>query len=360
MTARPTVLARLAWKFSHQPETVATEALGHILSESEAARNALGGFLRTHGADIGSVSRVETEVIGEEGEIPDLACRDQDSQERLLIELKFWAGLTDNQPVTYLKRLGKNKPSALLVVAPSLRIEPLWPELKRRVRQEMEVEPVEEETAREVRLAMVGTGRRLMLASWPVLLETLESRARASRDVQAVEDIRQLVGLAELQDRDAFLPLRPEHLDPEIARLIPNLRRLVRDVSERVLGTDWADGHGYAFAQAGGLYRFMSLGGCPVWFGLKYPLWSRFESSPLWVGFQQRARDQNVPRRLQERWGEKAPYSLSAEDVVPIYVPTGSEYHEVLDEVVKQLQRLAGLLQEFFDADADTRTETNA
>lgn len=50
---RPTVLARLSWKFSHQPETVATEALGHVVSES-VAREALSMFLRSNGVDVGS------------------------------------------------------------------------------------------------------------------------------------------------------------------------------------------------------------------------------------------------------------------------------------------------------------------
>ena len=140
MSERQTLLAHLSWKFSHQPETVATEALGHILSESAAARDALGSFLRSHGPDVGSVSRVQTEVIGEEGDRPDLACCDQDRNQRLLIKLKFWAGLTDKQPVAYLERPPSDIGSALLVVAPARRIKPLWWELKRRVREKMEVD----------------------------------------------------------------------------------------------------------------------------------------------------------------------------------------------------------------------------
>lgn len=46
--------------------------------------------------------------------------------ERLLVELKFWAGLTDNQPVAYLKKLPTDCHSALLEVAPARRIESLW------------------------------------------------------------------------------------------------------------------------------------------------------------------------------------------------------------------------------------------
>lgn len=352
MNRRPTVLARLSWKFSHHPETVATEALGHILSESAAAREALRDFLRSRGADVGPVIRARTEVAVEDGGRPDLACSDRDGTQRLLIELKFWAGLTDKQPVTYLEQLPETGNSVLLVVAPSKRIETLWPELKRRVRDQMNVEASDEQVDQDVRRTTVESGCHLMLASWRVLLEALESRTSGAGDMQAVNDIRQLSGLVEVQDSEAFLPLRPEQLDPEIAGLIPKLHRLVRDVCTRVFGSDWADGRGYALAKSGGYYRFMSLGGCPVWFGLKYRPWSEFERTPLWVGFQKEARRRNVPWKLEQRWEEDPPYSLSAGDLVPIDLLTGCEYEEVLDDVVRQLKHLAGLFREIYAADA--------
>ena len=49
MTVRPTLLAGLTGHFSRQPGMVATEALGHILSGSESAKNALQSLLRTLG-----------------------------------------------------------------------------------------------------------------------------------------------------------------------------------------------------------------------------------------------------------------------------------------------------------------------
>ena len=129
MTSRPTLLAHLASKLSPQPETVATEALCHILHNSEAARNALQEFLQSVGVDVGRINTVWTEVSRVAGERPDLSCMDGDGRERVLIELKFWAGLTANQPATYLSRLPDDRPSALLVVIPSMRFETLWPEL---------------------------------------------------------------------------------------------------------------------------------------------------------------------------------------------------------------------------------------
>jgi hypothetical protein len=53
----------------------------------------------------------------------------------LLIEAKFWAGLTENQPVTYLRSsLDSGQPGCLLFVMPAARLETVWPELVRRTR----------------------------------------------------------------------------------------------------------------------------------------------------------------------------------------------------------------------------------
>ena len=140
MAENLTLLAQLSKTFSQHPERVATEALDHILAGSDPAREALRSFLQAYRLDIGEIAAVETEKTGEELERPDLACSDHAGKERLLLEAKFWAGLIGNQPVTYLKRLRDARPSALLLVAPSLRFEELWPELERRVSEIDDIE----------------------------------------------------------------------------------------------------------------------------------------------------------------------------------------------------------------------------
>ena len=62
--------------------------------------------------------------------IPDLVGNDDTDVTRLMLEAKFWAGLTDRQPVDYLRRLPEG--GMLLFVAPGSRLPSLWPELLRR------------------------------------------------------------------------------------------------------------------------------------------------------------------------------------------------------------------------------------
>ena len=90
MTAhRQTLLAKLAPKFGPQTENLAVDALGHILSESKAARCALSKMIAAGGEEVGEIAYVLTQAKGTEGERPDLAGFDRDNLERVLIEAKF-------------------------------------------------------------------------------------------------------------------------------------------------------------------------------------------------------------------------------------------------------------------------------
>lgn len=60
---------------------------------------------------------------------PDLVGRDVEGRYLLIVESKFWAPLTLNQPATYIDRLPADKPALLLFIAPASRMRTLWLEL---------------------------------------------------------------------------------------------------------------------------------------------------------------------------------------------------------------------------------------
>lgn len=321
MQPRPTLLAHLAYKLSPQTETVATETLGHILHGSEAARKALQGFLESAGADVGGINTVWTEVAGEGRERPDLACMDEDGRERVLIEVKFWAGLTGNQPGTYLSRLPDDRASVLLFIAPSRRLETLWPELKVRAAEF----PVGDEGAStEVRRLSLGDNRHLMLTSWPSFLDRLEETAEGE---QALSDIRQLRGLADQQDSEAFLPLRSEQLSPEVPRLILNLDQLVDDVSTRIFETGWAERGRMRKMWDAGPYQYMTFAGLSAWFGVNYWHWRQYEITPLWFGLNPSAweHQERILQSLQPIRHQDPPRYFEDEEIIPIRLRTGVE-----------------------------------
>ena len=345
-----TLLAHIALKLGTHPENIAVEALGHTLSTSDAAVRALEDVLRTGGNEIGTISHVRTQASDEEGAIPDLACFDQQGVESVLIEAKFWAGLTKRQPVAYLKRLSPNKPSALLFVAPDKRFEPLWAELRRRMEAEKEIDFMPEISMANLRSAAVGGERRLMLTSWKALLDSMASRASIAGDSRAEADIRQLLGLTQRMDEDAFLPLRPDELGPEFPRRLRNLRRLVDDATTRAREAGWVSTKGlYVTSKPKGYGRYLKLAGASVWFGVNSFHWARSRDTPLWLTFHPgdgRMMLEEVRSRLRPLRQEDPPDLIASGGRmhVPIDLPVGVEYDAVLEAVVERLEYIARLI----------------
>ena len=214
---RTSLLAKISPMLTVRTEDVAVEALGHILAGSEPARGALSDVLRTGGADVGTIAEVQTQVSGQDGARPDLAASDENGSKCVLVEAKFWAGLTENQPLTYLQRLPERKTSALLFVAPHARLESLWAELGRRIAKSDLGYSFKIEKHHEALLnARVGEKCWLILTSWTSLLDRMATEVSAAGDSQTASDIAQLLGLAAQEDTTAaFMPLRAEELGPD-------------------------------------------------------------------------------------------------------------------------------------------------
>ena len=225
----PTLLAHLAPRLARASGEHRSRSAGPHPAHSPAARAALADLLRGSGSNVGPILAVRTQAAGEGGERPDLVAVDERGTERVLIEAKFWAGLTDNQPVAYLKRLPPDEPSALLFVAPEAQRESVWAQLRDRVRAADGLEWQPDQDSPGPRAASVGGERRLLLTSWRTLLGRMASRTSDARETNAELDIRQLRGLADRMDQEAFLPLRSEELGPEIPRRLLDFNRLFED-----------------------------------------------------------------------------------------------------------------------------------
>ena len=351
MANRKTLLAQLAPMFGSQTENLAVEALGHILSGSAAARGALSELLEAGGATVGQVAEVHTQDVGEDGARPDLVGADLDGKERVLIEAKFWAGLTENQPRGYLTRLASApKPSALLFVAPAQRMDALWAELCR-LSETASDHPLGSEMD-ELRSAGTSIGPYLMLTSWRSLLGRMAAKASVAADSHAEIDIRQLRGLAEQQDAEAFLPLSREELGPQLPRRVVDLSGLVDDAIGRVAGTEWVSIKGAkktATAKSYGIWMTFprsrpDLGETAPFFGVDYGLWARHGHTPLWLRF---VHPSGVLRRGMQILRQGNPLGLletSAWLNVPIELPVGKERGAVLDAVVAPVLKIARLL----------------
>lgn len=334
------LLAYLSPRFTQRTEDIAVEALGYILSTSEAAKKGVVGILRSGGAEMEELSRIATQVGSDTGERPDLVGWNNDGDECLLVEAKFWAGLTPNQPNAYLERLPSR--GTLLFVAPEARLDALWPELERRVKEKGNFEWTANTDL--VRTADVG-GRRLILTAWRTLLQAAEQRAGAARDTAAVTSIQQLNGLCEREDEPAFVPLRPGELSPDLPRRLMNLsttidRVVARAEAEGLVSTEGLN----PSARRDGYGRWIELGvlkgdGKPAAarLCLHYEAWSQHRETPVWLELTEWKGTLPLAD-LRKRLGNEI---VVGTDFVPIGLPTGVELDHVVDSVVAQLRHLA-------------------
>ncbi len=353
-SAKTSLLAHLAYKFSGQTETTATEALGYILSRSEAARNALRDTLKTGGVDVCPIARVvtevEIEVTAKEGAKEkdariDLVGFGEDDAKRALIEVKFWAGLTENQPNTYLDELLKNdKPSALLFVAPESRLETLWTEIIRLANEDkaerfrLGVDRVDAET--NLRSAVVNGGlHRLMLTSWRAMLGAMASRASVDGDSAAERDILQLNALCEQEDSDAFRPLRGNEVSPDFPRFQMHLIKLVGDAVTRSKNEEVISSFGPWASTIESHGMWITIAGASALFHINYRHWAKERETPVWLWFTNSGdtKIEAVRERLQ-------PELAQGKDILPIYLPLGVERDAVLNAIVERLREVGKML----------------
>ena len=126
-----TVFGQVALRLANRPEDYAVEALNYILGRSEAARAELIAQLMPWNHQQPGL-RFRTQVVGENSR-PDIVGVAPDGTEKLILEAKFWAGLTEAQPVEYIRRLSSDDGATLGFIAPDARIESLWRELVARI-----------------------------------------------------------------------------------------------------------------------------------------------------------------------------------------------------------------------------------
>ena len=143
-----------------------TESLHYILRQ-HSARNAFLQFIGQLAPGLNPVTRLETQTGTDKSARPDMLGRDIDGKPVLAIEAKFWAGLTDRQPIDYIEKvLPKDRRALLLFIAPERRFETLWPELIRRCRQAGLEIATEAQGESIWKIARLTSERTLALTSW--------------------------------------------------------------------------------------------------------------------------------------------------------------------------------------------------
>ncbi len=338
------LMAHLVPRLTSQVENAATEALAYILNSSSECMTALNDLLQEGGFAIEPIARAGTQVTYEDGSRPDMAGYDKNSVTCLLVEAKFWAALLEGQASGYSRHLDQPGPAVMMLISPEVRIPNLWVEIRRQMEGEGTVEIMEPtpgvRRAKVVRTEPGDTELQVMLVSWTRLLNRMDALAS---DDAAKSDIRQLRGLAQRADAEAFLPLHIEDMNPIFARRMVEYNRLVDDVVDsRGVSQGWMSVKGLmATSRRWGYGRYFRYSDNSIardmWFGINLGLWAEEADTPLWLGMYEPIRIdmEAIGRKL-----ELPTRQYSGGVWLPILLKTGVEYHEVLDNVASQLKRI--------------------
>ena len=206
------LLAHLYSRIKGSQEDVATLSLQYIISVNEKLNEAFNRIIGDSAkVDIGTDITYSCQSVGENSERPDMSGVDRDGKEVILCEMKFYAGLTSNQPNSYIDRLIKEGGKALVFVCPEQRRMSLWSKVKELCRED------DKDLSEEAGYRVNVNGVAMTVISWAEIIEILR-RTAASSAVEALPDIAQLSGFCEMMDSTAFIPFSSEDMGPEIAR----------------------------------------------------------------------------------------------------------------------------------------------
>lgn len=346
MPESDTLLAYLVSSFPGNSENIATEALRHIFDNSDASVEALNDVVQSGVRGTQPITKVKSQVIGSDGTIPDLVGFDESGKERVLIEVKFWAQLTNNQPNGYLERLPDDGPAVLIFLVPDDRIHSLWPQLRNRVKETFSGLA---EVDSERKCARVDcTQRHLMIVGWGSLLDSMATRSRDSDESGVETEIRQLRSLARYADAGAMKPIRHgEEFGADSERQQRTYKRLIDAGTDRGIEQGWASRKGLrATPRSHGYGRYIRLGGGVVWFGVNVDRFEETRDTPLWVNSRSHLEGATVQARdklgmRDSRW-------------VPVELKRDAEYPEMLDGVVDDLKRIADAIYQVHSPPRET------
>ena len=350
-----TLLAYLISRIVTQREPAATQALAYILNSAPDIAKAFMSVVHQTGFTPFELGRIGAEEQHGDG-IPDLTVRDTAGAVRVLVENKFWAGLTDAQPVGYLDQLPSDAPVALLFVVPHTRLHSVWAELKDRCANK-EIGLTDGTQTDDIAWSRSGN-RILAITSWKHVLAQLQQAAYEGGLGDVEQDIIQLRGLTDLMNTAEFLPLCEEEItNVNLPRRLLNYGALIDEVVERLVADGLADTQKSRrfegdYTRAGRGVRLHSRFGS--WFGIDIGVWSQCGITPLWWEINTNKPFSGITTaasKVQNLLEEAVDsYYDDGWVCIPIRLKTGVERDRVIDAIVGQIRSIGDRLNRAFPA----------
>ena len=186
------LLSHIASSFISEYENVANSSVAYLLNKYPKAQVALQNILDVDNVPTHYITELSTESHGR----PDVTGLDVDGNKSVIIEGKFWANLTPNQPNNYLEELGDG--GKLLFLAPNKRLGSLKTEINQRLN---------------------GESDKIVISSWENFLSLVEKENNENHNPFLASDLTQMKELCQKMDTEGMPPLSASDLDPMNGRI---------------------------------------------------------------------------------------------------------------------------------------------
>jgi hypothetical protein len=298
------------------------------------------------------------DIGGDESGIPDLVGLSADNTKPFLGEVKFDAGLTRHQPVSYLRRLQERPGHGLLLfLVPEARAFMVWAEVRRRCSGPEGVSLGPDQSSELPMMLASADNVTVALTSWKEVLTVLENALQADDDAQTLWDLRQLRAMCDRQDQEAFVPLTNQDLDSRPAQRYYQFINLSLEAVESLSASGVATALGKTsfIRDWGGRYLF--LGGWECYLGISWEHWANDRATPIWLVITDLRAPENpaLTETLSELKLKDPPKLLSdgRRHIFPIHLKEHADRDIVREDIIHQLREIAALLAKAPPADTE-------
>jgi hypothetical protein len=325
-------------------EDFATDGLAYVLNQP-VARAALSDFIQSFVPIFPAISSVTCRIGTEGAGIPDISVSTADGNTHF-IENKFWSGLTDHQPNSYLRTLGES--GVLLFIVPEGNIDYLWHLIIDRINKNVSPEGTLDSGNGDLRYGHLPKNKTIAITTWNRVLSIVETKAAASGIFATVEDTHQLRGLCEDMDkRHIFVEFTSSDLtEKQTARRILGLLNLVDDILDtaerrKVFETDRRPNETTSSGKDIIFHKKIY-----AWFGVWYEKWIDFGDTPLWLQFEKNLGNTAAINRLRSHSAEldRIMRETRKDWLIPIGLQPNANKSEASEDIIAQLIQIKDAL----------------
>ena len=286
------LLAQFYHRIKGSQEDIASEGLVYILQQSLESRKSVNQIIKLNTNLIFSDLSYKSQVTGKKMERPDISGRDITGKEVLLIEAKFWASLSENQPKGYINRLNDN--TVLLFIVPSLRTKVVFEEVKNRISEDYVDLKIDLEN---LTILIKESNKHILVKSWSEILNSLKAKIEETKNITLLSDLNQIIGLCNKIDQNSFQPITDDDLSPRIPKCINSYFEIVDKVVDTLKSrnSEISTVGLLKTPQRYGYHRYFRTKELGMTLGLKLDLWEKFSDTPFWLGIDNKS-DMNIEK----------------------------------------------------------------